>query len=95
MLHIIVAVVGLIIGYVCGSWIDNFINRKQKRNLNKINVVSIPAYIKATCPHCDANIEKNFLDFVMNIQQIKAHITLLLVQIAGISYNSVNEMLMI
>ena len=59
MLHIIVAVVGLIIGYVCGSWIDNFINRKQKRNLNKINVVSIPAYIKATCPHCDANIEKN------------------------------------
>lgn len=63
MLHIIVAVVGLIIGYVCGAWIDNFINRKQKRNLNKINVVSIPAYIKATCPHCDAHIEKNFLDF--------------------------------
>lgn len=51
MLHIIVAVVGLIIGYVCGARIDNFINRKQKRNLNKINVVSIPAYIKATCAH--------------------------------------------
>ena len=59
MLHIIVAVVGLIIGYVCGS----LLNRKRKRSFNKINVVSIPAYIEATCPHCDVHIEKNFLDF--------------------------------
>lgn len=59
MLHIIVAVVGLIIGYVCGS----LLNRKRKHSSKKINVVSIPAYIEATCPHCHASIEKNFLDF--------------------------------
>lgn len=72
MLHIIVAVVGLIIGYVCGAWIDNLINRKRKRNSHRVNVVSIPAYINATCPHCGVHIEKNFLDFCHECSENKS-----------------------
>lgn len=63
MLHIISIIVGFIGGYVCSMLIDNLANRKRKHSFKKVNVVSIPAYIEATCPHCDAHIAKNFLDF--------------------------------